>query len=552
MLDHTTLASPIDDIPLLQLAEWLQARLAREVGTMSRSVLEQVASSYKAVYLEAQYALDATYRLSPEVLGLIFRYVPGTPLNDLTDQSIGGRPLCFKDHDLVRSRDVIPLTHVCRRWRAITIGLPELWTTIDGTKQIPYDVQAMRSRTRPLKVFIHSYLRSEFRRWLRTHASDVQEFHYIYAANADRYAVLMTDYPNVRAATLVDNNIRIRDTQCELFGGSTSLRSLCMQGISWLPTNHFPHLTRLYLGNQPEHGTGSMAEFAAFLARCPNLVDLILLHWHFGQVTLTPEIGSAQLPQLRRLTLQGFHQGEIMIFLSHIYVPADAALCVRMMHNPVDLLDVVAVSSFPALESCNRVQIIKSASVFSMTALGHTSGVYIQKFDIKDELPPRGGKLAKIIPLPHLEELWLVERQSCEPMPSEVLRDLLRPIRALRKLVITSEGLPELNHVLRFTNIDATARHPPIHEIHILVNSPPKNSRIVVKCMKDFKAAKIAKVVIVIPKDYPAVYEPALAVAGFDFVELRRTRAMPCIELPSVCATRSELWPSWDNFLTLA
>ncbi|KAH9931277.1 uncharacterized protein B0H18DRAFT_102717 [Fomitopsis serialis] len=527
--------SLIDDIPLLQLAEWTRARLAREVGTMSRSLLAQVTSSYKLVYMEAQSAMDTTYELPPEVLGLIFRYVPGSPLDDYKDDP-DDHALCYRDH-LIRSSDVVPLMRVCRRWRAVAINMAELWTTIDDRKQVLYDDHVARAKILPLKLFIHSKPRSGCRQWLRMHAPTIQEFHYIRAAQDDRYAILRVYLPNIRAATLVVNSVNMYDNEFELFGGTTSLRELCLRRLSWLPTNHLPHLTRLFLAQW--RGTCDIAQLMSFLARCPNLVDITLSRPFLGRIVTASEDTIAELPQLRRLTMRDLPPDEIAACLLHIRARPDTALCIRTTTDPLTAQDVSSISRFRTIASCTMLHILSTGEgVFSLTALGQASGVYIEQVHIPEEEWEEA--LAQISFLPQIEELWLVEK-GCSPLPHTVVHKILRRMGAfkLRTLVTTGEGLREVSAALVACLGD---NRQAIQDIHVFINRQSENT-------DDPFAQSAMRQRFIVNNNIMATATDLAGVS--EIVRSKTSERNPCMKLPVVCATQSELWPAWHTFLTL-
>lgn len=529
--------SLIDDIPLLQLAEWTRARLAREVGTMSRSILAQVTSSYKLVYLEAQSAMDTTYELPPEVLGLIFRYVPGSPLDDYKEDP-GNHALCYRDHDLIRSSDVVSLMHVCRRWRAVAINMAELWTTIDDRKRVPYDDHVARAKLLPLKLFIHAKPRSGCRQWLRMHAPAIREFHYFHTVQNDRYAILRVYLPNIYTATLVESSVKIHDSEFELFGGTTSLRELCLRRLRWLPTNHLPHLTRLYLTQW--RGICDIAQLMSFLARCPNLVDITLSRPFLGQTIAASEDTIAELPQLRRLTMRDLPPDEIAACLLHIRARPDTALCIRTTTDPLTAQDVSSISRFRTIASCSMLHILSTGEgVFSLTALGQASGVYIEQVHIPEEEWEEA--LAQISFLPQIEELWLVEK-GCSPLPYTVVHKILRRMGAfkLRMLVTTGKGLREVNAALMACLGD---NRQAIQDVHVFINSQSEDNT------DDPFAQSATRQRFMININITATATDLAEVS--EIVRSKTSERKPCMKLPDVCAAQSELWPAWHTFLTL-
>ncbi|KAH9931276.1 uncharacterized protein B0H18DRAFT_990893 [Fomitopsis serialis] len=494
-------------------------------SVQSPSLAKEVASSLRAALLDAQKAMDVTLRLPTEILRLVFQSY------------------------LVQSSDVVPLTHVCRRWRDIAINMPELWTTIDDTNRIPYECHAARSGVLPLKFFVADEPEShpDVPRWLRAHANTIQEFHSVEACGSTRYdwrKLLRTFLPNLRIATLT---MPSDERTFKLFGGTISLQELSMQSLDWLPTNHFPNLTRFYLTHWAGHGP----DLLNFLKNCPNLVDSL---W----CMLPSEGVVVELPHLRRLTFEDADEDNVQRLLLCICAHCDAALRVRTYdeecYSPFSCEDINSISQLPSAKTCTRLELLvhahpeEAALSCSVAALGQTSGVYVDDLFVLDQGAPKHSELARLIPLAQIEELWLVEEHGCMPIHHMVLQDMLRPMKALRKLVVTSRhhALDEVIMAL----LCLQNERPPIQDLHLLVNSLPRVDGPLVQNIAWLRETKIPHVTIMIPEDYAAGHNLTLDTDGFASVSVHTCRTMPTIALPPVCATESDMWPAWDTFLT--
>ncbi|KZT68762.1 hypothetical protein DAEQUDRAFT_727407 [Daedalea quercina L-15889] len=474
--EDTILAYGIDDISLLQLAELLRARLAREVSSMSHCQVQEVVTSFSLALLEAQKTLDVTRRLPTEILHMIFQLVPGFPLVDHGEEdSLDGPAGCLRDCQLINISDVIPLTHVCRRWREVATNMPELWTTIDDRNRTPYEYYVERSQALPLQFLIDGNPRANhIPEWLREHASAIQGFHWfgILLTEALQYgpcrALLEPFLPNLHVATLQGLDVEPGSPQVDLFGGTTSLRQLCMHSLNWLPTNYLPNLTRLHIVEW--ESPCDVSRLLSFLRQCPNLVDISFTNLFTDNPILASQDDVVGLPRLRRLIFDDFVSC-VSDCLPHILARPETALCVRTREDPLEIGDIRAISHFSNVRSYTRLWIkIHKNLVYVMAVLSQISGVYVEDQG-GNTVTGLSETVARLVSLHRIEELWLIEERDCNATLATLFQGMLGPMRALRKLVVTIRGLRDVTNALLSLQDDG----PPIHEFTILINSRPKD-----------------------------------------------------------------------------
>jgi len=80
------------------------------------------------------HMLRPVHKLSPEILSRIAR--------------------CLLDEDAIDSGSIIPLTHVCRRWRESIVSAPENWTLISNERVRLAKLSLERCRAAPLKLWL--------------------------------------------------------------------------------------------------------------------------------------------------------------------------------------------------------------------------------------------------------------------------------------------------------------------------------------------------------------------------------------------------------------
>ena len=80
-------------------------------------------------------------RLPPEIQSIIFSLLPSFEVLDLDFSNLGSFPQTL----------TAPVSHVCRRWREISLNLPCHWSHINFTKPTPAGTAVMlvRAKTTP-------------------------------------------------------------------------------------------------------------------------------------------------------------------------------------------------------------------------------------------------------------------------------------------------------------------------------------------------------------------------------------------------------------------
>ncbi|EMD32036.1 hypothetical protein CERSUDRAFT_77634 [Gelatoporia subvermispora B] len=108
--------------------------------------LLQVDRSFTVLLLLVRPALNATLlicQLPPEILGSIFRYVPGE-LEDMEDT-------CWES-SVLDCTDILPIAAVCRYWRTVAVNDGYLWANL-GPRS-PVELSLQRARNVPLRIHL--------------------------------------------------------------------------------------------------------------------------------------------------------------------------------------------------------------------------------------------------------------------------------------------------------------------------------------------------------------------------------------------------------------
>ena len=511
-----------------------------------------IASILRAALLEARLPLNLTSRLPTEVLAEIFGQIPGNAFDDF-DESREDCSECADKSSLIKAADVLPLTHVCRRWRQIATGIRGLWTTVDDRKQMPFTIHVERSRGLPLDVIINGEPTNYVLSCLRNHGDAVRQLHWA-GMSAVRYDCkfdLMLPLPNLQIATLLSTRTADDNEELSLFGNTSSLRRLCFRWVDWLPKNHFPHLTQLHVA----HWTGDpdTSVFLAFLRQCPNLIDVFIWSLFADEPSPAPDADFVELPRLRRLSFQEFVQDEILHILSHIRAPSDTALAVLGGITDDDMLmgigdeDARAVSRFCSISACTTAVIrVGDDGSSSMAFLRQTAGVYIENL-----LSAGSGfiPLPPPLPLGQVQELWILDDPMIMPgsHPQATLNaDVFRRLPAVRRLVVTV-GLIHAVHLAIHTL--AEDARPPITAFEILVNTQSFAGHFP-NCVASLIKMGVPHPMITIPSGLPSTRERILGMDGIDSMKCVTCEQLPIPALPEVCAEHSNLQPSWKTLVT--
>lgn len=265
----------------------------------------------------------------------IFGYVLEGALRDECTAGLADRK--------VRSTQLVPLltlTHVCRRWRDLMLGLPAFWTRVDGRNRELFKAFVKRSSPKPLSLSLVAPCRQSRR--LASIAPRLRRLDLLTTAVLDIPTLLSIDAPNIQCLTIVEQVARrvgfqpLNVYDPIIFNRRTSsLRALAMDFVNWLPGNHFPHLTHLYF-NFRSRAVIPSNQLLSLFANMPQLAYLTLCGLKYTEgATIHPAMAvrTAALPSLRcaRFTTSCDWMAIASLVLS-LTTPASAFFCVI---NPV-------------------------------------------------------------------------------------------------------------------------------------------------------------------------------------------------------------------------
>lgn len=497
----------------------------------------------RAALLEAQLPLNQTSRLPMEVLAHIFQQVPRSIIDDSEETRIN--PIQFVGIPaLVKASDVLPITHVCRRWRQIATDMRALWTTVDDRKQMPSSIYVERSRGLPLNVVISRKPSPDVLSCLRGHGSAIQQLHWLSnhleSTDHDCRRDLLLHLPNIQLVTMFST--KTRTERMRLFGNTTSLQRLTLQHFNWLPSNHFPHLTQLYLTNWA--GFPKASVFLDFLCQCPNLIDVYLGVLFAEQPFPAMDFGLVELPHLRRLSFYEFYRDDIAFILNHISAPPDIALA--LLGDACGDEDAMVISHFSAISSCTtavtRLRHL-DGTVNPMVFLSQTAGVYFSKFP-KTEY---AASISTYLPLDQVHEIWILDDPMLPKPQPQVSFDpaMLRRMPGVRRLVVVVALIVQVSLAIRTLGMDT---RPAMTSFEILVNTPDFLDDDFRTCVASLLDMGIPHPIIMIPGGLPDAWERITSMDIIDATKCLACEELPTPPLPAVCVEDSELWPSWEEY----
>lgn len=510
--------------------------------------LLDIATVLRSALLEARLPLNLTSRLPTEVLAEIFGQVPGSAI-DSFNNSRNDRPEFVDNSQLIKATDVLPLMHVCRRWRQIAMDMRRLWTTVDDRKRMPSTIYVERSGGLPLDVIIDGKPTKNVLSCLRNHGGAIRQLHWVcrrlVAHNCK--PVLTLPLFNLQTATLISTAAGSGDSEeLSLFGDTSSLQRLCIRSVDWLPTNYLPQLTQLHVASWT--GDPDPSVFLAFLRRCPNLVDVFIGRLFADEPSSAPDTDFVELPRLRRLSFKEFVRDEILHVLSHIRAPSDIALEVLggITHEEESMgigdEDARVLSRFSSISTCTTAVIrTEHDGPGSMAFLRPTAGVYIENL-----LPAGSGSIPLPLTMGQMQELWILD----DPIiisgsyPEATLNpDIFRGLPAVRRLVVTVGLIHAL--ALAIGALEEDAR-PCLTSFEILVNTPDLSPHFSA-CMASLVKMGVPHPMITIPNGLPSTRQRILDMDSIDPMKCVTCEQLPIPVLPDVCAEHSNLWPSWKT-----
>ncbi|RDX41116.1 hypothetical protein OH76DRAFT_1561754 [Lentinus brumalis] len=281
------------------------------------------------------------------------------------------------------------ITHVCRFWRVVALADRALWTDIHShcLSQAQQDAFLQRSRDQPVSLcsradfsdfadVVNSLPAARLRRLklvLNSHPRDIAPLMLLHA-------------PILECLTFVSGNdelpVDLLLQRPQLLSSEVVyLKALALHAIGWVPSNHFPALTHLYLSVLPNQKERlSAGEILSLLSHTPQL-EFVHLRGVESDLTHGRSYTSLPfaLPRLRSLTCNHWAHGQVVKLLSHIMLPRRCRVRLSNIINESYVVGYPApLPQLAPLRGTTHLELASSPTHLLLVCDGGPSGVWLE------------------------------------------------------------------------------------------------------------------------------------------------------------------------------
>ncbi|KAH9891334.1 hypothetical protein C8Q73DRAFT_120580 [Cubamyces lactineus] len=437
------MAEALENLPLLTLVSALPSALRRGIQAQSlgRDELAQADALVSQTLLQIRTQLNTLSpvdKLPPEILAQCFEHASSRRRNNRGDDlQVEYRTL--RKHPL-EVRPLITITHVCTLWRDVALSTPTLWTNIDDDR--PAQVEASLTRSGNVPISVHLTTKDLLRTALvlSTHGPRMKRLDLtVYPQACFVPPLLQFEAPLLKCLTVCSEPKSPPPAEqftTMLFRTRVvdNLRALALVGInSWLPGNHFPQLTHLYLSNISGRILidDIMLHFKRLLLNTPALQYLFVSGLSRG-AAVTSVTDTVRMPALRKLTctqstfLSAFRLFALLELPDDAMVRLDTLECL----SATDSILPFQIPSRGLLDSLDYLELVSEGEDLHLIAEGLKSGLWIQADSVEDYWGLWLAQLETMLPMPSIERLLV---SVTDP---EVIPRLLRQFPRLERLMV--------------------------------------------------------------------------------------------------------------------
>ncbi|KAL1940560.1 hypothetical protein VTO73DRAFT_7995 [Trametes versicolor] len=355
-------------------------------------------------------------QIPPEILAHVFE-------NVLQISGFEGKPKLYHGAtERVRTRPLLSLCHVSSKWRAVALNTPSLWTRIDNHNGAQLNAFVQRSGAMPLSLHLLTQDAERLDHLLQEEGHRIRRLNLTeYPHWVDPPTHLQFVAPLLECLTITSECAPVRNDESEatpiLFGERVSnLRAFALRPLyMWIPGNHFPHLTHLYLGTF--HGRilydDTMRYLTSLFSNTPALEYLFFSGLQAAAV-LTDTSTRAVLPSLRAFTCIDSDLAATLLLLQRVELPENVLVRLDDLHvhnqDPGDdtyLPCRLASERFVA--SFTRLEIAADDNDLHLVAEGPRSGLWIRATctadDLEDQWAQWVATLHAMLPLARIRTL---------------------------------------------------------------------------------------------------------------------------------------------------
>lgn len=291
-------------------------------------------------------------RLPPEIISHIARYVP--------------------EHDDVDAMAIVPLTHVCRHWRASIISTSEIWALIYSEQVKLAKLSLERAGAVPLTIHLNLdrvKKNRKFRGLLMSHLKKTASFTCINFFNIEELAQLLNfpeSMPNLRSLSLTRPRSNYADQSQPPdpfdFSTHTTLRELSLYNIPLVPS--FLSLRTL-------------TKFSLFDQNFPLHVDILL---NFLERNRSLESASLTIRPVEPSLCSSQRQTPVGNAIQHLSVSSDDPRTIRALISSIALRRGGALEIHHAGNNAGLTGLLSEASVTHLPNLSSPTAMEYAPF----------------------------------------------------------------------------------------------------------------------------------------------------------------------------
>ncbi|KAF9810443.1 hypothetical protein IEO21_06941 [Rhodonia placenta] len=385
----------------LSEAASLLEKLSNSCREWSCSQLKSIEDELLHTLSDVRMSLNAQHpvnRLPVEILGEIFHQVPPLLNPDLDDPSLEEFLVWDSLFDFKDTDALLPLTHVCRRWRDVALDTPTLWTTIYGSSH-PDAISEyrIRSQSAPLRVLNVEDEDLDVEQLWRTDGQRIQSL----ASYTGRDSDLPASYAHGLQA--------LAAWDCQFQGDVSNVKVLVLRAVDWHLPSSLTNLTHFYFAQKRLHAV----DLFHILSIAPRLEDLGL-DKIIAEDAFDPHenIPAVTLHHLRRLAICCPDRNMVSGFFSHVGLPA------RLAVN----FERCKVSDFQWLVPLTQIDaksLYISAWTHSVVAAGSSKAM---RFSNYHDFGRMDQWITALLSHFHLNDLWIASTNEEDEAPSGRIR----------------------------------------------------------------------------------------------------------------------------------